>query len=354
MRYTQAVNQIMRSRNLSLDGLRAMTDDVGMFQHSKYSTIVRKEGYTTDDNARALIAALRYHQAYRDPEALGLARIYLAVLLHMPMEDGRLHNILGYDRAYSDELGSEDCMGHALWACGYTLDTKATEEMKRVAKEVFDKGLPPSHGFTSPRAKAFTILGLHHYHRAFPEDPNILGIIEVFAQQLKGQYKVESERDWHWFEAYLTFANARLPQALFSAYESTREPSCLRVAVSSFDFLIETQILDGVFVPIGTEGWYLKNGERAFYDQQPIEASCMVEAALMAYDATDEDRYLEAAQIAFEWYHGGNTKDVDLLNPETGTCYDGITPEGLNRNQGAEATLSYYLAYLKLREHGLV
>jgi len=339
---------------LSLDGLIALTDEVGMFQHSKYSTIDRKEGYTTDDNARALIAALRYHRAYMDPEALGLARIYLAFLLHMQREDGRLHNILGYDRAYSDELGSEDCMGHALWACGYTLDTKATEEMKRVAKEVFDKGLLPSHVFTSPRAKAFTILGLRHYHRAFPEDPNILGIIEAFAQQLKSLYWVESERDWHWFEAYLTYANARLPQALFAAYQCTREPSFLRVALSSFEFLVETQVLEGVFQPVGTDGWFMKDGERAFYDQQPIEASCMVEVALMAYDATGDDGHLEKAQTAFEWYHGRNTQQVHLLNPETGTCYDGITPEGLNMNQGAEATLSYYLAYLKMREHNLV
>ena len=344
----------MKPSKISLDGLRALTDEVGMFQHAKFSTIDRREGYTTDDNARALIAALRYHRAFDDQDSLGLAETYLAFLMHMQMEDGRFHNLLGFDRGYGDEAGSEDSMGHALWACGCTMSSKAPDSMKSTAKELFDRGLPLSHGFTSPRAKASTILGLHCYHDAFPDDGNVLRNVETLGKSLVEQYRVEADGEWRWFEAYLTYANARLPQALFAAYESTGRPAFFNVAQSSFDFLVETHILDGVFKPIGTEGWYPKNGERAFYDQQPIEASCMVEAALMAFDATGEDGYLEAAQIAFEWYHGGNTNEVDLLNPETGTCYDGITPDGLNRNQGAEATLSYYLAYLNLREHGLV
>jgi hypothetical protein len=339
---------------LSLDGLRALTDDVGMFQHTKFSTIDRKEGYTTDDNARALIAALGYHRAFEDSGSLSLAETYLAFLLHMQREDGRFHNLLGFDRGFQDEIGSEDCMGHALWACGCAMGSNVPEGMKSAAKELFDRGLPPSHGFSSPRAKAFTILGLHCYHEVFPDDRNVLVNVEKLAEGLVEQYRAESEDDWRWFEAYLTYANARLPQALFTAHRCTREPSFLRVALSSFEFLVETQIIDETFQPIGSDGWFMNGGERAFYDQQPIEASCMVEAALMAYDATGDDGHLETAQTAFEWYRGRNIQQVVLLNPETGTCYDGITPEGLNLNQGAEATLSYYLAYLKMREHNLV
>ncbi len=344
----------MRPLELSLDGLIALTDEVGMFQHGKFSTIDRKEGYTTDDNARALIAALRYHRSFDDAYSLTLAETYLAFLLHMQREDGRFHNFLGFDRGYQDEIGSEDCMGHALWACGCAMSSNAPDSMKSAAKELFDRGLPPSHGFKSPRAKASTILGLRCYHDAFPEDGNVVSNVDTLTEGLVEQYRVEADGDWRWFEAYLTYANARLPQALFAVYECTKEQSFLRVALCSFDFLVETQVLEGVFQPVGTDGWFMKDGERAFYDQQPIEASCMVEAALMAYDATGDDGHLEKAQTAFEWYHGRNTQQVHLLNPETGTCYDGITPEGLNRNQGAEATLSYYLAYLKMREKNLV
>ena len=325
-----------------------------MFQHTKYSTIDRKEGYTTDDNARALIASLRYHQIYKDRDSLHLANTYLTFLLYMQRSDGRFHNLLGFDRGFQDDVGSEDCMGRALWASGYTLCTDAPEDMKHVAKEILDRGLPSSYSFTSPRAEAFTILGLHHYQKAFPDDQNIQNNLVMFAERLVDRYRVEAVDDWRWFEPYLTYANPRLSQALFATYESTREPTYLQVAQNSLDFLIEVQIIGDMFLPIGTQGWFKKNDRRALYDQQPIEASCMVEAALMALNSTGEERYQKTAQIAFEWYYGRNALDVILYNQKTGTCYDGITSEGLNQNQGAEATLSYYLACLKLKERNLV
>jgi len=344
----------MKPAALGLDGIRALTDETGMFQHTKYSTIDRKEGYTTDDNARAMIAILRHHQIYKDPDSLRLADTYLTFLLHMQRPDGRFHNLLGFDRRFRDDVGSEDCMGRALWASGYTLSSDAPEDMKHVAKEIFDRGLPSSRSFTSPRAEAFTILGLHHYHKAFPDDQNIQENMGMFAERLTDRYPSEAVDDWRWFESYLTYANPRLPQALFAAHESTKEPTYLQVAKSSLDFLIEVHIAGDMFIPIGTKGWFRKNGGRALYDQQPIEASCMVEAALMALNSTGDENYLKTAQIAFEWYHGRNTRDVMIYNQKTGTCHDGITSEGLNQNQGAEATLSYYLAYLRLKEKDLV
>ncbi len=339
---------------LGLEGLKALTDETGMFQHSKYSTIDRKEGYTTDDNARALIAALRHYHVYGDQESLQLADTYLTFLFHMQRDDGNFHNLLGYDRRYKDELGSEDCIGRALWANGYSLSSDVPEGTRYLAKEILDRGISASHAFSSPRAKAFTILGLSKYHEAFPDDPNILDNIETFARSLVEQYRQEAEGSWRWFESYLTYANARLPQALFVAYESTEEKSYLQVAKCSLDFLIRVQVVEGEFTPIGTNGWFMKNGVRALYDQQPIEASCMVEAALAALKSTGDEVYRDTAKTAFEWYHGRNLQRATLYNPETGTCFDGITREGLNRNQGAESTLSYYLAYLEMRENNIM
>ncbi len=331
-----------------------MTDETGMLQHTKYSTVDRREGYTTDDNARALIAALRFHQVYKDEEALSLANTYLTLLLYMQTPEGLFHNLLGFDRSFKDKVGSEDCIGRALWATGFTVGSEAPGDMRNAAKEIFDKGLPAVHGFTSPRAVAFTILGLYRYQQAFPDDGNLVENTATLARRLKTQFEAESVGEWRWFESYLTYSNPRLPQALFAAHESTGDGDCLRVAKSSLDFLIETQVLGGVFVPVGTRGWCTKDGVRAMYDQQPIEASCMVEASLAALDATGDEGYRDAALKAFGWYHGGNTLGVELYNFETGTSYDGITPEGLNQNQGAESTLSYYLAYLKLKEKNLV
>jgi len=344
----------MKTRNLQLDGLKALTDETGMFQHSKYSTIDRREGYTTDDNARALISSLRYYRMYKNQNALQLANTYLTFLLYMQKADGRFHNLLGFDRRYQDEVGSEDAMGRALWASGYTLCTSVPAEMKQVAKEIFDRGLPPAYSFTSPRAVAFTILGLHGYQRGFPEDENVQDNIRRFANHLTDLYRIEATDDWRWFEPYLTYANPRLPQALFTAYAATGESNYLQVAKDSLDFLIEIQIIDDVFIPVGSKGWFKRNGRRALYDQQPLEASCMVEAALTALNSTGDENYRRTALTAFDWYHGRNTKKVRIYNEKTGTCYDGITEKGLNQNQGAESILSYYLAYLKLREENII
>jgi hypothetical protein len=343
----------LKPTDLPLDGLKALSDETGIFQHAKFSTIDFKEGYSTDDNARALIAALRYHRLYKNRSAISLANTYLAFLLYMQREDGRFHNFLGFDRRFKDEAGTEDCMGHVLWACGCTLSFDAPKQMKAVAKEIFDRGLPHSYSFTSPRAKALTILGLHHYLEALQDDQNALKNIRRFERSLLDQYRGEADDDWRWFESCVTYANPRLPQGLLAAYESTKDPSYLQVALSSLDFLIEVQMIDDVFVPVGSNGWYLKNGEKALFDQQPIEASCMIDAVTKAFNTTGDEKYRRTAKLVFEWYHGRNVKKVNLFNYETNTCFDGITSEGLNQNQGAESTISYYLAYLRLEEENL-
>jgi hypothetical protein len=335
---------------LRLEGLKRITDETGILQHAKFSIIDRRRGYTTDDNARALIAALKYYHLRGDPEALNLAKIYLAFLLHMQKKDGNLHNTLGFDRQYEDEVGSEDSIGRTLWAAGYTIASIAPDSMKRLAKEIFDNSLPISRGFQSPRARSFILLGLTRYHRAFQGDRNILLEIKEFADSLVDQYRVEAEKDWHWFESYLTYSNPRIPQALFEAYKTMGARRYLTVARESLDFLIETQFQDGFFQPIGSEGWYPKRGTMARYDQQPIEASCIVEAAISAIDCTGEEGYRDAALRALGWYHGDNIQGLKMVDADSVVCFDGITREGLNQNQGAESTISYYLAYMGIEE----
>jgi hypothetical protein len=341
-------------KRLELDGLVSLTDETGMLQHKKFSIIDREKGYTTDDNARALITALLYNKIYSEQASLDLAYVYLSFLLHMQRRDGQFHNLLGFDRIFQDDVGSDDSMGRALWACGYAVSAGVPEDMKRVAKEVFDRGLPSSHVFTSPRSWAFTILGLGNYQKQFPEDLNVQSNIDVFARRLLENFKNESDAEWRWFESYLTYSNARLSQAMFAAYESTRNNDYLDVAIDSLNFLNHVQREQDTFMPIGTNGWYHKNGGKAIYDQQPIEASCMIEANLHAFNLTGKETYRQNALIDFQWYHGRNVKHKPLFNQDSSTCYDGITSEGINRNQGAESTVSYYTAFLIMKEKKLI
>jgi uncharacterized protein YyaL (SSP411 family) len=337
-----------------LDGLRDLTDETGIIQHTKFSIIDRRHGYTTDDNARALIAALRHHEIFNSDESLRYARLYLTFLLHMYRDDGSYHNFLGYNREYQDQIGTADSMGRCLWALGETINSESTQEMKSAAKWLFDNSLPFTRIFDSPRAKAFTLMGLVKYQQAHQDDENIGQDIQLFANQLIQQYKVESTQEWKWFESYLTYSNPRIPHSLAKAYNVTKDEEYLRVSRESLDFLIGVQFMDSVFHPVGSEGWYQKGGTKSEYDQQPIEASCMVEASIELAKITEDQKYVEAALDAFQWYHGKNSENISLVNLNNFTCYDGLTRNGLNLNQGAESTISYYLAYLKLKGENLI
>lgn len=134
--------------------MASITDETGIFQHAKFATPNRKEGYTTDDNARALIVCAKYNKLNENPEIAKLANIYLSFLYHMQMKDGRLHNFMGYDRQFLDLVGSDDSLGRALWATGNVINSNLDKEKKSLGKEIFDKALPHAYKSTSPDRKS--------------------------------------------------------------------------------------------------------------------------------------------------------------------------------------------------------
>jgi hypothetical protein len=325
-----------------------MTDDTGVLQHAKFSIPNRKEGYATDDNARALLAILEYYSLQHEEKLLETARTYLSFLFHSQEKDGRVHNFMGYDRRFRDKQTSCDSLGRVLWACGYAQDTSIPEDFRMVAKEIFDKALSRAVKSESPRTHAFAILGLYHYAKAFPEDENPRLNITLLADDLCGKYESVSTPSWKWFETYTTYANSRLPQALFRAYQATGNQRYLDIAEETLSFLASEGIVHDQFQPVGNKDWHFQGSKRGIYDQQPIEASSMIDAASAAFQATKKEEYLKMAHIAFDWFMGKNSKGLMVYNPVTGGCYDGITPEGLNKNQGAEAGLSFLLARLEM------
>jgi hypothetical protein len=275
--------------------------------------------------------------------------VYLAFLNHMQKPDGSFHNYLSYERTFLDVDGSEDAAGRTLWACGCTLNSAVPKDLQMVAKDIFDQGLPRVWKAVPLRLYAAALLGLHEYYQAVP-DSNLKSCAEKLGDNLVQHFQDEAKDDWQWFEPHLTYDNARLPQALFAAYMLVKKSQFLDTAEKAMGFLLKTQMMDGVFVPIGNDGWYKRGGNRPFYDQQPLEAAAMVEAAVDAYYATKNRRYLEAAEEVFGWFLGRNSCKVMVYNPETGGCFDGISPQHVNFNQGGESSISYLLARLKLEE----
>ena len=318
-----------------------------MFQHAKFCIPKRAEGYTTDDNARALIAAVRYHRLKRDPTMKRLASIYLAFLNHMQKPDGNFHNYLSYERTYLDVDGSEDSAGRTLWACGCAMNSDLPQDMRLVAKDIFDRGLPWVWKSISLRFYSAAIAGLCQYNQAIPNGA-LKECVEKLGDSLVQHFRDETKGDWRWFEPHLTYDNARLVQALFLAYIMVKKTEFLTVAEEGMDFLLKTQLVDGVFVPIGNDGWYKRGGNRPLYDQQPLEAAAMVEAAVDGYYASRNKRYLDAASRVFGWFLGKNSRNIMMYNPETGGCYDGLGADFVNPNQGGESSISYLLARLRL------
>jgi len=339
-------------RPLSLGHLHRLTDCFGIVQHANYAVPDYRSGYTTDDNARGLVVAVRYHQLHGDELSRELAGRYLAFLLFAHKSDGRFHNFIGYDRKPLDEVGSEDCLGRALWALAWLVLAPPQAGLVGPAEHMFNRALPWVTRLKHPRGWATSITALHRWLQGHPQEKVHVGeLAEPLARHLVECYREHSGPEWNWLLPEMTYANAKLPEALFRAYEITGEDEFLAVASRTMDFLCTTTFAGDVLCLVGNQGWYCSDGEEpARYDQQPIDAAALVEAAVAGFDATGEAEYLRRACAALGWFFGQNQHGASLYDHETGGCFDALTETGVNQNRGAESSISLLLAQLSVLE----
>ena len=344
---------------LKLDHLRHMTDDTGMWQHAIFTIPNYREGYSIDDNARALIVCTLLEELGRS-EAFELASRYLAFIWHaFNPEIGRFRNFMDYQRHWLEESGSDDSHGRTLWALGTVLGRSHTPALQSMAGWVFEQVLPVILNTTSPRAWAFTLIGIHEYLRPFAGDRMVNQVRDELAGRLLTLYQRCRSDEWRWYEDGLTYCNAVLPQAMLMCGQWIPNHAMTDVGLESLVWLTDLQHADadeGHFIPIGSNGFYQRGGERARFDQQPVEAQAMVSACLEAYRSTGDTRWRKEARRAFEWFLGRNDLNLPLYDPTTGGCRDGLHPDRPNENQGAESTLAFLQALLELRlfEHTLL
>jgi glycosyltransferase involved in cell wall biosynthesis len=332
---------------LKLDHLRTLTDDTGVLQHAIFTVPNYNEGYTTDDNARALALSILLEQV---GEPLDLAPRYLGFLWHaFNPAVGRFRNFFAYNRQWLEEVGSEDSHGRALWALGAVLGRSRHAGLRGLAARLFDQALPATLDFTSPRAWAFTLIGIDEYLRLFSGDRAAQNAREVLAERLMDLYRRTRTPDWRWFEDIVAYDNATLPHALLVAARGMGRADMEEAALEALAWLAEVQRAGGDhFVPIGSNGFYRRNGERARFDQQPVDAHAMVSASLEAWRLTGDPCWQKEAQRAFEWFLGRNDLGLPLYDAATGGCRDGLHPDRVNQNEGAESTLSFLLALLEM------
>ncbi|MDE3199351.1 MAG: glycosyltransferase family 4 protein [Acidobacteriota bacterium] len=351
-----ALNAPVDLPELNIAHMQNMTDDTGMLQHAIFTVPNSREGYTTDDNARALIVSTLLNETggftYFD-ESLTLSRRYLAFLwLAFDSDTGRFRNFLGYGRKWQEDIGSEDSHGRALWSLGTVLGRSQDDGLRGAAGRLFEAALPAALAFTSPRAWGFSILGMQAYLDWFPGDRAVQGARNTLANRLLAIYEQSCTETWQWFEKSLAYSNARLSQALILAGWKSENRKMIATGIESLEWLLAAQHQDDeqIFVPIGSNGFFTEGKEKARFDQQPVEACATISACLETYRLTHERRWLERAQQIFRWFLGKNDLQIPLYDAATGGCKDGLHPDRVNENQGAESTLSFLMALLELRE----
>lgn len=337
---------------LKLDHLRHLTDDTGIFQHAIFTVPNYREGYTTDDNARALMVSVLLEEV-GNKESADLSTRYLAFIWHAFNEKTkRFRNFMDYQRNWLEESGSDDSHGRALWSLGVVLAHSDIPTLHNMAGRIFQQSLLSILDTTSPRAWAFALLGIHEYLLLFDGDRRASQVQAELAGKLLSLYKVNKTEKWHWFEDKLTYCNAALSHAILLCGESLSNTEMMSVGLESLTWLAELQHSDtgGThFVPIGSNGFYPRGGDRARFDQQPIEAQAMVSACLEAYRITKDKKWHVEARHAFEWFLGRNDLHLLVYDPTTGGCRDGLHPDRLNENQGAESTLAFLQSLLEFQ-----
>jgi glycosyltransferase involved in cell wall biosynthesis len=337
---------------LKLDHLFRMSDSTGIFQHASFTVPNFSEGYCTDDNARALVLALMLQKLGHGSQQLNAqAATYAAFLNHaFDRRRNRFRNFMDFDRHWLEEVGSEDCQGHALWALGLCVSQAGQGSFQALAAQLFEQALPVAAEFASPRAWASTLIGIDEYLRRFGGDRRANQIRESLTAKLMQRYVDAATDEWHWFEDVVSYANAKLPHAMILSGRSLNNKDMLELGLKTLRWLTKVQTSEvRSFRPVGSNGFFPRGKERAMFDQQPIEAQATISACIEAYQATDDLVWIVEARRVFEWFLGRNDLGIALYDPGTGGCRDGLHMDRLSQNEGAESTLAFLLSLAEMQ-----
>jgi glycosyltransferase involved in cell wall biosynthesis len=337
---------------MQIGHLLSMCDDTGLFQHAVHSVPDRSHGYCVDDNARALLLACALNTAGEQPLSEALTARLAAFVQHAWNPDTqRFRNFMSFDRRWLEDRGSEDSHGRALWALGACALSDASVSRQRWAAALFAQALPTTDSFRSPRAWAFTLLGLDAYCAAVAENAVAGQLRDRLANRLMSLISEVETKDWVWLEEGLAYDNARLPQALIVTGISTGRATLVQAGLRCLRWLMALQTTPaGFFRPVGTKSFGDKRTQPLTFDQQPLEATAAISACLAAWRADGDLEWQADAKRAFAWFHGSNELSMPLVDLETGSCRDGLHPDRANENRGAESVVSYLLSLAEIRQ----
>jgi len=316
--------------------LLKISDQIGLVEHATFDEPNYEEGWCVDDNARAIQVCLAFAENKKLEEKLPVYVDFVS----LAWRQGRLFNDFNRDLTWRDDAStSGEHIGRALSALGELVNKRSDFKIKSLTNKIY--GSIKNQKNLSPRVIAQLILGGKYLY------PNE---VKKWADRLIEIYNREKSADWRWFEPLVSYDNGRIPLALLTAFKVSGEKKYLETGIETLNWL--TDLLwkkdKNCFSFAGNGGWIQKNGFRAVFDQQPVEAGSMIEVYCLAYKVTGEKKYKKLAKAAFDWYEGKNIKNQKMINETGGGIYDGFGEKEVNQNQGAEAVLSYLLAVASL------
>jgi glycosyltransferase involved in cell wall biosynthesis len=332
--------------------LKKLTDSTGIFQHATYSMPNRNEGYCTDDNVRALMTTIMNKYTLEDESLDSYMDKYLTFVHHsFNAEIGLFRNFMSYERKWLEDIGSEDCNGRVIYVLGYIIKNTTSNSILLLVKSLFDQSIKNMGLFKSPRSIAHIIMGCIFYLKRFAGAREVKKICKTLCERLLENYSITSSKDWHWFEEYLTYDNARLPQALLMAGKFLNSKIYISAGIESLSWLYDSlyDIEKNCLSLVGNDGWYVKGKSKAKYDQQPIEIPAMIDACYQAFSVSNDVIWINKLSISFSWFLGNNDRQEPLCDLITGGCFDGLNPAMINQNQGAESTICWLHSLLRMK-----
>jgi len=328
-----------------------LIDKNGILQHSKFSYPQQVTGYSLDDNARGLVLAGQLLALTGENQFRKLIYKLLRFIRDQEASTGEFHNYLfiSFNQRFLTLEMAEDSFGEVIWALGLLLSLNLQDDkiIKKEALSLFGNCLEKTESISGLRTAAYSLIGLTDF-LSVEKNEKAKSAVSLLTSKLREAYFAHADDDWLWFENAMTYGNAVLPWALFKSAKFTKDEEILKVAERTLGFLIKKTTQGDLPVPVGQRGWYPRNGEKALFDQQPIEAGYMVLACMAALEVTGKDWYYKEAKRWFGWFHGQNLSHLSLIDKKNGGCYDGLEPWKVNLNKGAESTICYLLAHLAL------
>jgi hypothetical protein len=310
-----------------------------------------------DDVARLAIVAADILAVTSDPRQAALANRWLRQSMRFLIAaydpSGAMHNVLSYQGTWQDEPHLGDHVGRAMWALGVLVGTPAVpDDIRRPAAALLDELADAAEVIADAglRSTAYALLGAARAERRGPTAALLARLDQALA--------AGSTDGWHWFEAELTYDNARLPQAMLAGAALVGDPDAADRAITALNWYAEhVGLAAGTLRCVGnlwhrrddtSEHWLGDDG-----DEQPLDAAAIVEALVDAWQYTGDPAYARLAGYGFGWFLGRNRAGARLYVDESGACHDGLSATEANGNQGAESTLAYHQALLSLLRAGL-